>query len=299
MEIVVGEQGAVVAFDAPSLGAEQLQAAFRGRGQGCLVTEHVSVEITVVRNQRAFETRNRLRNELERNVLAGKRLRKELYVERVRIDPCNGLFRIQRHLTMILQRFRDLLLERLDPAVEEHAALPPNIEQAGRLAGELALVQSPATREAIREVQFTLVAGTATATAVSGEDGIEEELLPKIDLGRGWRIVGRVRRSAGQRRKHRRGGSPDHGKAESEHDNGSECSPPRHGVILAGNYPRRECLRQIRSVNAAIGRALRPCSQHCSRCLQRRTANCEGTATSQNCGTRARLARPAAGSARP
>ena len=97
---------------------------------------------------------------------------------------------------MVLQRLGNLLLQCLDAAIEEHAALPADIEQIGSLARKFALVQPPASRKAIREEQFALVARATTATSIARQNVVEEKFLAQPDFRFGRGIVGGERRGA-------------------------------------------------------------------------------------------------------
>lgn len=82
-------------------------------------------------------------------------------------------------LDLVEQRVQRLIFEPGTPAVPEQAALPPDVEDAGCIAGSLVARETGRAYEAVRVRVIWLVAGRTRHPAVRAEDWIEEQRAPE------------------------------------------------------------------------------------------------------------------------
>ena len=128
--------------------------------------------------QRALEGRQRLRHLRHAELIHRNPVRQQHRhrVARIAPKPREQLGRIaQPVLDSVQQRIERLILEPRLPAVPEQAALPPDVEQARRIARPVLAGDPRRMRQPVGVCTLRLVAGRARHLTVRAERTVEEQ----------------------------------------------------------------------------------------------------------------------------
>ena len=190
VEAVVGEVRAVVAIHAAALGAEEVETAQGGIGEGFAAAFGEAVELVGAGDDAALEGGDGLREAREGDGFVAKGGAKRFAVAGDGGEARDDDGGLGAHLVDVEEHGFDLGLERVGAAVPEVAGLMAGVGEGGGVAFEFRAAVAEGDGAAVAPGEIGIVAGGAGDLAAAGDTRIEEERFAERDFGGGGGIVG-------------------------------------------------------------------------------------------------------------